>query len=112
MPPLPSTLTGNTFECIFGASQSMLELFILKQKIKGPCWLTVKGAYKAGNVKKTWCKHEIEVDNPKNVAATVNDLNKDSPPLTAVCFSMKTTRSHNNTSEIAMISCVVNNNIN
>ena len=41
MPPLPGNLTGNTFEHIFGANQSMLELFILKLKIKGPCWLTI-----------------------------------------------------------------------
>jgi DNA polymerase alpha subunit A len=41
MPPLPLGLTGNTFEAVFGAQQSMLELFILKRKIKGPCWLTV-----------------------------------------------------------------------
>ena len=41
-PPLPANLTGNTFECIFGANQSMLELFLLKRKIKGPCWLTIK----------------------------------------------------------------------
>jgi len=30
MPPLPSTLKGSSFECVFGANQSMLELFILK----------------------------------------------------------------------------------
>jgi DNA polymerase alpha subunit A len=44
MPPLSSNLTGNTFECIFGANQSILELFILKRKIKGPCWLTITNA--------------------------------------------------------------------
>ena len=44
MPPLPANLTGNTFESVFGTQQSMLELFILKQKIKGPCWLTIKNA--------------------------------------------------------------------
>lgn len=42
-PPLASNLTGNTFECIFGANQSMLELFLLKRKIKGPMWLQIKG---------------------------------------------------------------------
>lgn len=47
MPPLPANLTGNTFEAIFGSQQSMLELFILKQKIKGPCWLTIKNPIKA-----------------------------------------------------------------
>lgn len=40
--PLPMNLTGNTFETIFGANQSMLELFLLKRKIKGPCWLKIK----------------------------------------------------------------------
>lgn len=41
MPCLPANVTGNTFETIFGTNQSMLELFILKRKIKGPCWLTL-----------------------------------------------------------------------
>jgi len=44
MPSLPANLTGNTFESVFGTQQSMLELFILKQKIKGPCWLTIRNA--------------------------------------------------------------------
>jgi len=58
-PPLPANLTGNTFECLFGANQSMLELFILKRRIKGPCWLTIKGVQQIKNVatfKATWCK--------------------------------------------------------
>lgn len=50
-PPLPATLRGDTFECIFGANQSMLELLLLKRKIKGPCWLTIKGAKLAQNYK-------------------------------------------------------------
>lgn len=37
----------------------------------------------------TWCKHEIIVDNPKNVIVTVDDLNKEAPPLSAVCLSFK-----------------------
>ena len=49
-PPLPLGLTGNTFEAVFGAQQSMLELFILKRKIKGPCWLTIKNANKVQNL--------------------------------------------------------------
>ena len=56
MPSLPSGMTGNTFECLFGANQSMLELFILKRKIKGPCWLTVKAPQKINDLKKTWCR--------------------------------------------------------
>mmetsp|Transcript_30842 Transcript_30842/g.22432 ORF Transcript_30842/g.22432 Transcript_30842/m.22432 type:complete len:126 (+) Transcript_30842:1379-1756(+) len=107
MPALPATLTGKTFECIFGANQSMLELFILKQKIKGPCWLTITGAKKVTDFRKTWCKQEIQVETPKNIVCTVDDLNKPSPPLVSLTFSAKTARSQHNTNEIAMISCLV-----
>lgn len=93
MPALPANLTGRTFECLFGANQSMLELFILKQKIKGPCWLTIKNAKKMTDFKKTWCKQEICVDSPKFINATVDDLNKPSPPLVSLTFSAKTARS-------------------
>lgn len=111
-PPLPSNLTGNTFECLFGANQSMLELFILKRKIKGPCWLTITNLQKPLQFKHTWCKQEVILKNPKDVTVTIDDINKQSPPLTSLSFSMKTCRSHNNTNEIAMISCLVNHGIN
>jgi len=110
-PPLPPNLTGNTFECIFGANQSMLELFLLKRKIKGPCWLKIKGFTKP-QFKQTWCKHELIISDPKEVFYEIDDINKQSPPMTALSFSMKTTRSQNNTNEIAMISCLVHNEIN
>jgi DNA polymerase alpha subunit A len=71
----------------------MLELFILKRKIKGPCWLTITGAKKDGNVNKTWCIHELCVNSPKDIVATVDDINRESPPLIALNMSIKTTRS-------------------
>lgn len=93
MPPIPQNLTGNTFEAVFGTNQSMLELFILKQKIKGPCWLTIKNATKVTDYRRTWCKQEIRVTNPKDVACTIEDINKASPPLVGLTFNIKTTRS-------------------
>lgn len=90
----------------------MLELFILKRKIKGPCWLRIKGAKVNQNYKATWARHEVAIDNPKNVEITLEELNREAPPLTAVSFSLKTTRSADNTNEIAMISCMVQNAIN
>jgi len=111
-PPLPPNLSGNTFECIFGANQSMLELFLLKRKIKGPCWLQIKGFEKAANFKATWSKHEIIVKNPKNIFYEIEDMNRVSPPISALSFSMKTTRSQNNTNEISMISCLINQEVN
>ena len=113
--PLPANLTGNTFECLFGANQSMLELFILKRKIKGPCWMTIKNPKilnKSSDFKHTWCKQELFVENPTDCEITIDDLNKQSPPMTCLSFAMKTSRSANNTNEVAMISCLVHNTIN
>ena len=70
----------------------MLELFILKQKIKGPCWLTLKNPNKV-QFKKTWCKQEITISGPKDAICTIDDVNKPSPPLVSLTFSMKLTRS-------------------
>ena len=92
-PPLPPNLTGNTFECIFGANQSMLELFLLKRKIKGPCWLKIKDFEKPQQFKHTWCKQQVLLGNPKNVYYDFEDINRASPPMTCLSFSLKTTRS-------------------
>jgi DNA polymerase alpha subunit A len=58
MPQLPPNMSGNTFETVFGTNQSMLELFIMKRNIKGPCWLTLTNVKKVpsdGN-RSTWCR--------------------------------------------------------
>lgn len=54
----------------------MLEHFILKRKIRGPCWMTVKNPQKVTEFRKTWCKQEIVVDNPKDIEITLDDLNR------------------------------------
>ena len=90
----------------------MLELFILKLKIKGPCWLTITNPVKVMQQTRTWCKHEIQVNVPKDVACSIEDVNKPSPPLVSLSFSTKMCRSQYNTNEIAMISCIVHNSIN
>ena len=114
MPPMPNGLTGNTFEAMFGCQQSMLELFILKRKIRGPCWLTITNAQRVTqmDMRHTWTKHEIRIEDPKHATCTLDDLNRPSPPLTSLTFSCKMTRSQHNTTEIAMISCIVQNKVN
>lgn len=95
MPHLPTAMSGNTFDTVFGTNQSMLELFILKRKIKGPCWLTVTNLRKVpvdGN-RSTWCRQELIVDTPKDVTCRPDDLNKQAPPLTSVVLSVKIARS-------------------
>jgi|LauGreDrversion4_2_1035121.scaffolds.fasta_scaffold32772_4 hypothetical protein len=50
--------------------------------------------------------------DPKHVEITLDDLNRtDNPALSSISFSFKTCRSQHNTNEIAMISCLVHNNV-
>ena len=70
----------------------MLELFILKLKIKGPCWLSLKNVVK-GQYKRTWCKQEVTIKSPKDCVCTIDDVNKASPPLVSFTFATKMTRS-------------------
>ena len=84
----------------------------MKQRIKGPCWLTLKNVSKATSYRRTWCKQEISIASPKDCVCTIDDVNKASPALVSLTFSTKMTRSKHNTQEIAMISCIVQSKIN
>lgn len=112
-PPLPQNIKGNTFETIFGTNQSMLELFLIKRKVKGPSWMTVSNAKNVSDsARKTWCKYELVVENPKAIEVTLDDVNKQSPPLSSLCLSFKTARNPaTNTNELAIISCIVHDSI-
>eukprot|EP01036_Dinobryon_divergens_P035626 gene35626-46208_t len=55
---------GKTYEKIFGASSSCIELFLLKRKLMGPCWIRVKNPKCSAEVT-SWCRIEVAVENPK-----------------------------------------------
>jgi len=71
----------------------MLELFLIKRKIKGPSWMTITNPQKIHDqARKTWCKYEVTIDCPKNASVTVEDLDEVSPTLMSLCLSFKTVR--------------------
>lgn len=43
-PAFKADSSGNNFDCILGTTYTALELFIIKRRIYGPCWLTIKNA--------------------------------------------------------------------
>lgn len=117
---------GKTYERIFGAGSSALELFLLKRKLMGPCWITIRKPKLNPNVV-SWCKVEIAVESPKDVVrvapgaassmghgaaqVTLADCGP-TPHLTCMSISMKTavnpvTHLH----EIIMLSGVVHSKI-
>jgi DNA polymerase alpha subunit A len=94
---------GQHYERIFGAETSVLELFLLKRRLMGPCWLKISKP-RLMPEKISWCKLEVGVEDPKTII--VHPDNKLSvPPLVSLSVSMKTAvNPHTHTHEVIAIS--------
>lgn len=99
-PALPSDLQGKTFSHAFGTQTNAMELFLIKRKIMGPCWLKIESADALSTDKPlTWCKAEFSVDDAKFVSPATQDANEagggaSDPPLTITSLSMRTVHNH------------------
>jgi DNA polymerase alpha subunit A len=107
-PQLPLDLSGRTFSHVFGTNTSAFELFAIKRKIMGPCWLKVlNGEVSEKPVKErfSWCKLELSVTNPKHVNPFSDreaDAPKDTPPLNIMSLTIRTViNTEQNKNEIA-----------
>ncbi|KAJ2764790.1 DNA-directed DNA polymerase alpha catalytic subunit pol1, partial [Coemansia nantahalensis] len=95
-PALPEGFSGRTFERAFGITYSALELFLLKRRIMGPCWLQVRGARAVdSHSRQSWCRLEYTVDDPKSVGLVGDEALGEAglpraPPLTVMTLSLKT----------------------
>lgn len=98
-PQLPLDLKGKTFSRVFGANTSAFELFVVKRRIMGPCWLDVESVdiRDAGSTPLSWCKIELSVDDAKFVkpfADTDQNAPREVPPLTVMSLSIRTVVNH------------------
>ncbi|KAJ1730945.1 DNA-directed DNA polymerase alpha catalytic subunit pol1, partial [Coemansia sp. Benny D160-2] len=117
-PALPADLSGKTFSHAFGTSYSALELFLLKRRLMGPCWVAVRGARRVVEAQDrlSWCRSEYTVDEPKDVRAMSDDEIDGAhlarvPPLTTLTMSLKTVMNHkDNRNEVVAISMLVHRN--
>ncbi|KIO25836.1 hypothetical protein M407DRAFT_24793, partial [Tulasnella calospora MUT 4182] len=95
-PLIPEEAQSPNIERIYGTKTSAFELFVLKRKIMGPCWLNIQNPT-ISTKGVSWCKLEIEVDNPKTVSPfSESDDNapRDVPPLTIMSVSLRTIVNH------------------
>uniref|UniRef100_A0A7S1IK49 DNA polymerase n=1 Tax=Eutreptiella gymnastica TaxID=73025 RepID=A0A7S1IK49_9EUGL len=101
-----------TFSHIFGDNRSFLELLLLKRKMKGPSWLTIKGATRVSEGNQiTWASEEYSVDTYKSVTA-LPDTDHRPPPLTVMSLNMLTFLNESKkVNEIAAVTCVVNREV-
>jgi DNA polymerase alpha subunit A len=100
---------GKYVDKILGAGVSPIENFIIKRKLMGPCWIRIQNPVASG-VPCTWCKFEVNVDNPKNVARL--DLveagsSRPPPPIVTMSIKLKTiVNPKTHKSEIVSVSAI------
>lgn len=103
---------GEFVHKILNGRASILETFILKRKLMGPCWLRIKQpeANKRGAL--SWCALELEVESPKQInrldtVVASGTAPRPSPPVVSVTLKLKTIvnpKTHKN--EIVSVSAV------
>jgi DNA polymerase alpha subunit A len=84
-------ITGDSFSHIFGRETNILELFLLKRKIMGPCWLKIKNvSLEERNV--SWCKFELSVQDLKSIEVSQGDERgvKTPPGLVVMSLNLRT----------------------
>ncbi|KAK0553775.1 DNA-directed DNA polymerase alpha catalytic subunit pol1 [Tilletia horrida] len=92
-PALPLDVSGKTFARIFGTNTSAFELFVVKRKIMGPCWLNVQDPLVNRDKAVSHCKAEFRVEDPKNIAPfpeTDENAPKEVPPLNVMSITART----------------------
>ncbi|GFU23948.1 DNA polymerase alpha catalytic subunit [Nephila pilipes] len=104
-PSLPSNLRGSTFSHVLGIDSSSLEILLLEQKIKGPCWIDVHYP-QLSSPPVSWCKVEVFTTKISNVVC-VNE-NLPVPPAVLMCLNLTTAvNSKTQQNEIVAVSCLL-----
>ncbi|CAM9549186.1 unnamed protein product [Ectocarpus fasciculatus] len=100
-----------SIERIFGASSSILEYFLLKRKLTGPGWITIRNPRVLPS-SVSWCKLEIGIENPKFVKKMSSSEAPAVPNLTTMAVSIKTVvNPATHTHEIVMLSALVHTKV-
>ena len=98
-------------ERIFGVTTTPIELFLMKRKLMGPCWIKVRRPKVLPDAV-SWCKVECAVDSPKLIVKLEGNEMMPPPPLVSMCLSMKTAVNPiTHTHEIIALSGIVHTNV-
>lgn len=97
---------------ILNGKASILETFILKRKLMGPCWIRIKDPQPSKIGVVSWCAFELEVESPKQInrldlVVAPGTTPRPSPPVVSVTLKFKTIvnpKTHKN--EVVSVSAV------
>ena len=79
---------GKYFQRILGSGSSLIENFIVKRKLMGPCWVRIKNP-EPNNAAVSWCKLELQVSDPKHIVRLDSNGSESRPPPPVVAVSIK-----------------------
>ncbi|KAF4550833.1 DNA polymerase family B-like protein 1 [Elsinoe fawcettii] len=89
-PALAAHMQGETFSHVFGTNTALFEQFVLWKNIMGPCWLKIEGGNFNAVNNASWCKLELQVDQPKLITTLGDSDNLEAPPLNLMSISVRT----------------------
>ncbi|KAH9479795.1 DNA polymerase alpha catalytic subunit [Psilocybe cubensis] len=95
-PVVPMNAESQNIARILGTNTSAFELLVLKRKIMGPCWITIKNP-QIENTGVSWCKLEVTVADPKDFnpfSETDANAPKEQPPLNVMSLCVRTVVNH------------------
>ena len=108
---------GQYVQKILNAKSSVLETFILKRRLMGPCWIRIRDPQpKKGGIL-SWCFLELQVSTPKNVnrlesVPPAGSPVRPPPPVVSVSLKLKTiVNPKTNKNEIVSVSAVCHKNV-
>ena len=107
---------GRSFAKILGAGASLVENFIIKRQLMGPCWVRIQNPQPL-NGAVSWCKLECRIDSPKQLTRLDSILDDPTalpapPPFVTLSIKLKTVvnpKTHK--SEIVSVSAVCHKNV-
>jgi DNA polymerase Pol2 len=102
---------GEYVQKILNAKASVLESFILKRKLMGPCWIRIRDPQASKRVV-SWCALELQVESPKNITRLdlilpTGSAPRPAPPVVTVTLKLKTiVNPKTNKNEVVSVSAV------
>ncbi|KAI4466477.1 dna polymerase alpha catalytic subunit [Holotrichia oblita] len=103
--------SGDTYLTIFGLNTSYLEIVLIEQKIRGPCWLEVVDPEPVSNPV-SWCKLEVNCTKTSKLHIVDSTKALPPPPLVVLSVNLRTIVGHGKygvKNEIVMLSGLVQN---
>ncbi|XP_012540417.1 DNA polymerase alpha catalytic subunit [Monomorium pharaonis] len=108
-PAIESDYSGRAIERVFGTTVNALELLLIEQKIKGPCWLDIKNiSPTAGRF--SWCSQIVVTSDMNNISLCAEEKAK--PPMVIATLNVRMSLNAKLQNEVVMVAVLIHHKYN